>query len=242
MAGGTGVVGRHVVAAVTAAGYLPIVLTRSAGVDLTTGNGLAEALGGVDSVIDVSSVSTNKAVTAIDFFTTGSRHLIEAGRRAGVRHHVTLSIVGIYLVGSGYYLGKQRQEELVLGGSAPVTVLRATQFHEFAGQMLERVPAPLMPKMLCQPVAAAEVGRHLVEVAMGEPLGMAPELAGPESMQLVTMARKLLRRRGSRRPILPFPLPGTAGRAMRNGGLLPKGTGPRGHVRFDDWLASNGEV
>lgn len=210
--------------------------------DITTGNGLAEALGGIDSVIDVSNVSTNKAATAIDFFTTGSRRLMEAGRRAGVRHHVTLSIVGIYLVGSGYYLGKQRQEELVLGGNAPVTVLRATQFHEFAGQMLQRVPAPLMPKRLCQPVAAAEVGRHLLEVAMGEPLGLAPELAGPESMQLAMMARKLLRSCGSRRPVLPFPLPGTAGRAMRNGGLLPTGTGPRGRVRFDDWLASNGEV
>ncbi|MET0865878.1 MAG: NAD-dependent epimerase/dehydratase family protein [Nakamurella sp.] len=237
--GGTGLVGRHVVAAVTAADHEPIVIARAHGVDIITGDGLATALRGVDAVIDVSNVTTLRRRKAVDFFTAGTRHLLAAGQRAGVRHHVALSIVGVDRVNSGYYQGKRQQEMLVLDGGQPASVLRATQFHEFAGQFLDRMPGPLavFPKMLVQPIAAREVAGALVALAVAEPVGMAAELAGPQTHQLVDLARRVVRARGQRRLVVGVRLPGRSGRASATGGLLPTGPGPRGTVTFDEWLS-----
>ncbi len=142
VAGGTGLVGRYVVEELGAAGHEPVVLSRSRGVDLVAGGaGLDAALDGVDAVVDVSNVTTTSARKSVAFFDAVGRNLLDAGERAGVRHHVVLSIVGIDRVGLGYYRGKLRQEDVVRGGSLPWSVLRATQFHEFAGQTLERVPS-----------------------------------------------------------------------------------------------------
>ena len=116
VAGGTGLVGRMVVEEVRRAGATPVVVARSAGVDLTTGAGLDAALGGVDAVIDASNVETMSAKVSVGFFEAATTHLLAAGERAGVRHHVALSIVGCDRVDLPYYLGKRRQEELVSAG------------------------------------------------------------------------------------------------------------------------------
>jgi len=240
VAGGTGWTGRLVVDALRAGGDEPVVLARSAGVDLTTGAGLAERLEGVQAVIDVSNIVTTRTKPAVGFFQAATANLLAAGRRAGVGHHVALSIVGVDRVGLGYYLGKRRQEELVLNGPVPGTVLRATQFHEFAAQMLARTgPLVLTPRLLAQPVALGEVALHLVDLAHGRPLGLAPELAGPEErLQMPDMVRRLKRVLGDRRPVLPVRMPGAAGRAMTGGSLLPAHPGPRGTVTFQQWLAT----
>ncbi|MET9558856.1 SDR family oxidoreductase [Streptomyces tauricus] len=245
VAGGTGLVGAHVVRELTAAGHEPVVLARSRGVDLVTGTGLDTAMAGAEAVVDVSNLETTRARTAIAFFESAGRRLLDTGSRVGVRHHVVLSIVGLERVGLGYYQGKLRQEELLTKdgpGGVPWTVLRATQFHEFPLQVLDRVPGPLavVPRMRTQPVAAREVARHLVELVLGPPQGMAPELAGPRVEDLVDMTRRLLRARGQRRLLLPVKMPGRAGTAMVEGGNLPTGSaGPRGSQTFDEWLAEN---
>ncbi|MEN3359908.1 MAG: hypothetical protein V7637_3890 [Mycobacteriales bacterium] len=239
VAGGTGLVGRLIVDAVRAGGNAPVVLARSTGADVTTGAGLDEALRGVSTVIDVSNVTTLSRRTAIAFFEAATRNLLAAGRRAGVTHHVVLSIVGIDRVAMGYYLGKRRQEELALSGPVPGTVLRATQFHEFAAQLLARGgPFVLVPKAVYQPVAAAEVASAVLELALGPAVGMAPELAGPEPHAMPDLVRRLARARGSRRPVVAVRLPGAAGRALRAGGLLPTAPGPRGTRTFAQWLAA----
>ncbi|MFC5030750.1 SDR family oxidoreductase [Streptomyces sp. DSM 41987] len=239
VAGGTGLVGRYVVEELTAAGHDPVVLARSRGVDLFAGGaGLDAVLEGVEAVVDVSNVTTTSAKKAVAFFDTVGRNLLDAGVRAGVRHHVVLSIVGIDRVGLGYYQGKLRQEEVLKEGSTPWTVLRATQFHEFAGQILDRVPGPfaVVPRMQTQPVAAREVAQHLVQLTLAPAQGMAPDLAGPRVEQLVDMARRLLRARNQRRLLLPVKMPGATGAAMTGGGQLPNGPGPRGTRTFDEWL------
>ncbi|MGI8334242.1 SDR family oxidoreductase [Actinomadura scrupuli] len=239
VAGGTGQVGKFVVDAVRAAGHEPTVISRSAGVDITTGSGLAEALQGTSAVIDVSNVTTTSRRKSVAFFEAGTRNLLGAGRAAGVSHHVALSIVGIDRVDFGYYEGKRRQEELLLAGPVPASILRATQFHEFAIQVLERGGGPfaLVPRMATQPIAAREVAHALVELAVREPAGMAPDLAGPERRELTDMARQVLRARGGHRVVVPLRLPGAAGRAMAGGALLPAGPGPRGKQTFAQWLA-----
>jgi uncharacterized protein YbjT (DUF2867 family) len=241
--GGTGVVGRHVVAALAAGGHEPSVLARSTGVDVATGEGLDRALSGAQAVVDAGNVATLRRRTAVRWFGASTRRLLSAEREAGVQHHVLLSVVGIDRVDSGYYAGKREQEQVALAGSVPVTVLRATQFHEFPGQLLERSglgPLAVVPRMQVQPVAAAEVGAALAELALGPAVGRAPDLAGPEVHDLVELVRRVVRARGGRQRVVPLRVPGTAGRRMRDGGLLPEGPGRRGVVTFDQWLAAAG--
>ena len=240
VAGGTGLIGRMVVDAVRASGDTPIVLARSTGVDLMTGNGLAAALVNADVVIDVTNLETPSRKKAVHFFDTATRSLHKAETELGITHHIVLSIVGASGINWGYYDGKRRQEELALAGPVPATVLRATQFHEFASQMIGRGgPVVLVPKMRSQPIAAREVAVALVDAAREQPAGLAPELAGPEEQYLPDMVRRLLRSRHSRRPTLSVRLPGAAGKAMAGGGLLPTGDGPRGTQTFEQWLGAD---
>ncbi len=242
VAGGTGVVGRYVVSALAEKGHESALLTRRTGVNLQTGEGLDTALERVDAVIDVTNVATMRAKAATQFFEAATTNLLAAAGRAGVGHFVALSIVGVQRVDVGYYLGKRRQEELLLAADAPVatSVLRATQFHEFAGQVLSRMGGPfaLIPNMKSQPIAAREVGRALVDLAAGPAVGMAPELAGPRPELVADMARRQLHALGSRRRVVAVPMPGRAGKAAADGALLPTGPGPRGLQTFDQWLHS----
>lgn len=240
VAGGTGTVGAPLVTQLKMAGHEPVVLARTTGVDLMTGHGLEHALDGVEAVVDVTSVGTTSAKAATEFFTTTTRNLLDAEYDAGVRHHVLLSIVGIDVTPFGYYIGKLAQETAVEDGKVPFTIARATQFHEFAGQMVERSsvgPFVVVPRMRSAPIAAREVAAALVRIATGVPQGRVGDLRGPHEESVPTMTRRLLRQRGSRRPVLTVPLPGKAGRAMRSGALIPTDPGTVGTQSYADWLA-----
>ncbi|WP_329044512.1 SDR family oxidoreductase [Streptomyces sp. NBC_01422] len=240
VAGGTGWLGKHVVEEVRATGHEAVVLSRSCGVDLTTGQGLDDALRDVPRIIDVTNLATTNRKRSEVFFNAATSHLLEAGRTAGIEHHVALSIVGAADIDFGYYFGKRRQEELVLASGLPTTVLRATQFHEFAAQMLGEPgtggPFAVVPQMYSQPVAAREVAAALVRTVLGPAAGMAPELAGPEKRHMTAMVRQLKSATGRRKVILPVRAPGSVGRRMAGGGLLPRGKGPRGKQTFDEWV------
>lgn len=244
--GGTGVVGRQVVSALRAAGHEPVVIARSAGIDVVTSVGLDAALAEANVIVDVGNVATASRAKSVAFFDQATSNLLAAGSRAGVEHLVTLSIVGCDRVDLGYYFGKRRQEELVLAGPLPFTILRATQFHEFPGQLLERmpnVPAALMPvitvpRMRSQPIAAREVSKALARIVGEEPVGRAPDLAGPEVHDMSDLVRLVLRSRGSKRPVVGFRVPGRMGSALAKGGLLPDEAGPRGRETFEEWLES----
>lgn len=242
VAGGTGVVGRHVVAALEAGGHVPVVLARSRGVDLTGTDGARAALDamvGAEAVVDVTSVTSLRRARAVQFFETVTGRLLDAARQGGVPHVVVLSIVGVDRVPFGYYQAKLRQERLVRDAGVGASILRATQFHEFAGQVLDRSPGPvaLVPRQLNQPVAAAEVGAALAEMAVREPSGVV-EMAGPAREHLVDMARRVERARGGRRRVVGVRLPGATGRTMASGGLLPTGEHRLGRQTFSEWLAA----
>lgn len=242
VAGGTGTVGRMVVAEIDRIGATPVVIARSTGVDLTTGAGLSAALDGVDVVIDVSNVDTLSAKRSEAFFDKATTGLLAAGAAAGVRHHVALSIVGCDVVDLPYYLGKRRQEAVVLAGPMPWTVLRATQFHEFAQQMIDRSPpgVALALRMRCQPIAAAEVAAALVSAAVAEPAARLPDLGGPREERMDVMVRRLVRHQHRRRLAVPVPMAGKVGRQVAGGGLLPAADGTLGVETFDEWLTRNG--
>jgi uncharacterized protein YbjT (DUF2867 family) len=131
--GGTGVVGRHTVEALRRAGHDAVVVARSRGVDISTGEGLDDALVGVDTVIDVTNLQAPDAEATRNLFTAATRNRLAAEQRARVRHHVLLSIVGIdRLEGNAHFAGKRRQEEILSSSPVPVTIQRATQFHELS--------------------------------------------------------------------------------------------------------------
>ena len=243
VAGATGVVGTYVVEESRRRGHDVVPLARSLGVDIASGDGLDAALAGVDVVIDVLS-TTSGGDKARDFYERTTTNLLRAEELAGVGHHLALSIVGIDGVPFAYYRAKVRQEELVEAGPVPWTILRATQFHEFAGQVLDRmgnrVVAPV-PRMLSQPIAAVEVAAALVDRAEAGPGGRVLELAGPEQRQMGDLMRKTARARGGGVLVLPVPVPGAFGRAMRDGTLTPKTDGPRGTLTFEEWLAASAD-
>jgi uncharacterized protein YbjT (DUF2867 family) len=217
------------------------VLTRSAGIDVTSGRGVAAALKGVDVVIDVTNAATLSARTARTFFEKATSHLLRGEEQASVGHHVVLSIVGIDAIDASYYAGKLAQERAVAAGKIPYTIARAAQFHEFAGQLLAGLKGPIavMPKALIRPVAAREVGAHLVALAENPPARRATDLVGPRDERLADLARRLLAHDGSRRRVLELRLPGTYGAGLASGSL--RGAEPRtqGALTFDAWLESD---
>jgi uncharacterized protein YbjT (DUF2867 family) len=184
VAGGTGLVGRKTVEALERAGHEVVVLARSRGIDLTTGEGLDAALEGVKAVVDVSNTSSIDPAGTRAFFEAETRQLLAAETRAGVEHHVLLSVLGLDRVeGNAHYAGKRRQEELVDAAETPSTIMRAAQFFEFAEMVVgwtRRDDVATIPPLLLQPVAAADVGEALSELAVATPQGRARDLAGPE--------------------------------------------------------------
>lgn len=241
VAGGTGTVGVHVVEVARERGHDVVVLSRSAGVDLVSGAGLPDAMAGVDAVIDVASTQTISAKESKAFFSAVTRNLLAAEGDAGIGHHVALSIVGIDEAPHAYYAGKVEQENIVRAGSVPWTILRATQFHEFAAQIRAQTsfgPVSIIPKMVSQPVAAREVAERLIDLAEHSPAGRVPDLGGPREERMAQMVRGYARAIGARGLVLELPIPGAYGRAMRDGTLVTTTDSDHGRQTFDQWLAA----
>jgi uncharacterized protein YbjT (DUF2867 family) len=237
--GATGLAGRPIVEALRRYGHEPVAIARSTGVDILIGTGLAEALAGVDAVIDASNSPTRDAGQAREFFGTGTANLLAAEERAGVRHHVVLSIVGIDRVeGNPHYAGKRVQEERALAGPIPVTVVRATQFHDFAAMVVDRTrrgDVATVPPLLVQPVAVSDLADVLVETASTAGTGEVREVAGPQTEDLVDMARRTLAARGE--TIRLVPTWRGFGVEMAGNVLLPGPDATLCRTTFDEWLA-----
>lgn len=240
VAGGTGLVGSLVVQQARSAGHDTTVLARSTGADLVTGAGVDAALAGADTVIDTTNVDEVSADKAAARFGALARQLVAAAARAGVQHIVLLSIVGIDRNPHGYYAGKLAQEEVYEASPLPWTILRATQFHEFAQQMFEQAkagPAHIAPRGRTQPVAAREVAAQLLAVAVGPAQRHARDLAGPREEQLSDMVKAYAKAIGYRAPVPAVDLPGAQMRGMRAGLNLPGPGALLGVQTFDGWLS-----
>jgi uncharacterized protein YbjT (DUF2867 family) len=250
VAGATGRVGRHVVDVLEAGGHDVIAMSRSSGVDVVTGNGLAEALAGVECVIDVASGSSPDQKEATEFFTAAARNLHDAGEPAGVQRMVEVSIIGIDRFTAGYGAAKFAHEQAVLAGPIPVRVLRAAQFHEFTAQLVEwgtQGDVSYVQKMRTQPVAARTVAQALADLATGPGSAPAPgssglpilEIAGPREENLVDMATRLVARRGDPVRIEGVSDPTDPNRDLyETGGLLPGPHATLAGPTFEEWLNS----
>ncbi|GAA1894476.1 SDR family oxidoreductase [Asanoa iriomotensis] len=248
--GGTGTLGRHVVARLREKGADVRVLTRNPrpaadGVtyvvgDLATGAGADAAIEGVNTIVHCAGSQKGDEVKA--------RHLMAAAARAGVGHVVYISVVGADRVPVtsaidramfGYVAAKRAAEEIVAGSGVPYTTLRATQFHELAFTAvaaMAKLPVVFAPGgTKLQPIAADEVAARLVELALGEPQGLVADMGGPRAYLFADLARGYLRATGRRRPIVSFPAPGAAARSYRAGAnLTPEHA--VGHQTWEEFL------
>ncbi len=240
VAGATGVVGRQVMAELGRRGHEAVPLARSRGVDVTERDGLADHLAGADAVVDTVGITTTRRKPATEFFTTTTRNLLEAERAAGIDRHVLLSIVGIDGSSFGYYRAKVAQEAAARDIDPSVTILRATQFHEFAEQMLDRAkagPLVVVPRMRSATVAATEVAAALVDLAE-TPRPETVEMGGPEEHDMPELVRQVAEVRGAKARVVPVNVPGAAGQAMRDGTLIPTSPWRVGTQTFAEWLAT----
>ncbi|MDQ3855492.1 MAG: NAD(P)H-binding protein [Chloroflexota bacterium] len=250
VAGATGRVGRHVVDVLKTGGHDVVAMSRSSGVNVVTGEGLAEALEGVECVIDVASGPSPEQEAATEFFTAAAHNLQEAGQRAGVQRMVVVSIIGCDRFTAGYMAAKFAHERAMLSGPIPVHILRAAQFHEFAAQLVEwgrQGEVSYVPKMRTQLVAAravAEVLAALATVPKSAPTPGSfgttiPEIAGPREENLVEVAKLLVVRRGE-----PVRIEGVSDQAdpdrelYESGALLPGPHATLAGPTFEEWLDS----
>jgi uncharacterized protein YbjT (DUF2867 family) len=248
VAGATGRVGRHVVDVLEERGYDVVAISRSGGVDVVTGEGLTEALAGVETVIDAATGASPEQQPATEFFNASTGNLQQLGEQAGVERIVVVSIIGIDRFTSGYYAAKQAQEQAMLAGPIPARILRAAQFHEFVAQLLDwgrQDGASFVPKMRTQLVAARTVAEALADLATGPEPAPAPgsngtpipEIAGPREENLVEMAKLLAARR--RDPIRIEGVSNPAdpdGDLYQNGALLPGPHATLAGPTFEEWL------
>jgi uncharacterized protein YbjT (DUF2867 family) len=240
--GGTGRVGRKVVARLVAQGHEGVPASPSTGVDAITGEGLADVMVGADAAVDVTNAPVRDEDAVWEFFTTSTRNLLAAERDAGVGHHLALTIVGIdRLPDSGYYRAKVAQEAEIEAGFIPYTILRATQFFEFLPQIAEagaEGDSVRLSTGLSQPVAVDDVAATVAELATGAPVGGRVELGGPEALGIDAWARRLFAATGDERTVVSDPHARYFGTELKGGELTP-GDGARiGATDFDTWFAT----
>jgi uncharacterized protein YbjT (DUF2867 family) len=245
--GATGRVGRHIVAALEARGHEVVPISRSRGVDVVTGEGLAEALNGVETVVDAATGPSPDFESANAFFTASARNVQEAGARAGVQRIVLVSIIGIERFHGGYNAAKLAQERAHQAGPIPVRILRAAQFHEFVETLMDwgrQGDVAYVWTMRTQLVAARAVAEELARLATepGGANGGIPEIAGPRAESLVDAARLLAARRGepARVEAVPPDPSDPDGALYEAGAALPGPGAVLAGPTFEEWLDANG--
>ncbi|HLL64898.1 MAG TPA: SDR family oxidoreductase [Micromonosporaceae bacterium] len=239
VAGATGNIGILTVAALERAGHDVVRISRSLGVDLVTAAGLDAVLNGVDSVVDVTNGPAGDRSGAVAHFGAATRNLLAAEQSAGVRHHVLLSIVGLDRIeGNAHYAGKREQERLVSAGPVPWTIVPATQFHDFAATVVswtERDGVATIPPLLVQPIAPADVADVLVDIAVGDARGRYVDVAGPQTQDLVDMARRTTVAQGRTVRLVPT-WSAPFGPEWAGNVLLPAEDARVAATTFDEWL------
>jgi uncharacterized protein YbjT (DUF2867 family) len=257
VAGATGRLGRHVVDVLSAAGHEVIPISRSVGVDVITGDGLAEAVKDAHAIIDVTAGPNSEQRHATEFFTSAARNLQQAGERAGVVRYVVVSIIGIQKAAGGYGSAKLAHEQAVLAGPVPARILRVAQFHELVGVLMEmgrQGDVIYLPEMRTQIVAARTVAEALAAMATSPQAAFAaaraaesagppiPELAGPVEENLASLARLVVARRGDQVRIEEVKAADPDSEAAADGSLLPGPHAKLAGPTFEEWLATPPDI
>jgi uncharacterized protein YbjT (DUF2867 family) len=239
--GGSGRIGSKLVRLLCQRGEEAVAASPTTGVNVLTGQGLAAALAGAQVVVDVVNSPSFEDTAAMEFFETAGCWLLAAETTAGVGHHVALSVVGTdRLLASGYFRAKLAQERMITSSGIPHTIVRATQFFEFAGSIADSATdgsSVRLPPALFQPIVADDVAAALADVVLGPPANAIVELAGPERIPLDDFVRRYLAARGDSRTVVADPRARYFGLELTDQSLTPGDAPLLGRTRFDEWLS-----
>jgi uncharacterized protein YbjT (DUF2867 family) len=241
--GGSGLIGKKVVANLRQHGHEVVAASPSSGVNTVTGEGLARVLTDARVVVDVANAPSWEDNAVLGFFETSGRNLLAAEAAPSVAHHVALSVVGTdRLLASGYFRAKMAQEKLIKASPIPYTIVRATQFFEFVGGIAQSATegqTVRLPPVLMQPIVSDDVAAVMADVALAEPLNGTVDLAGPEPIRQDNLVRQFLSATGDARKVITDPKALYYGINVNDQSLTP-GENPRlGTMRFSDWLSRN---
>jgi uncharacterized protein YbjT (DUF2867 family) len=238
--GGTGLIGSKLVTILREQGEEAVPASPDTGVNTLTGQGLAEVLRDASVVVDVSNSPSFEEAAVMEFFTTSTRHLLEAARNAGVDHYVALSVVGTErILDSPYLRAKNAQEMLIEAGGIPYSIVHATQFFEFVPRIADEATVGStvrLPPVLIQPMAADDVARAVARVAVGAPVIGTVEVAGPEQFRFDELIRQGLAARHDPRQVVVDLHARYFGAELGERSLIPWGEAQLGEIRFADWL------
>lgn len=238
--GGSGLIGSKTVDRLRRQGHEVVAASPKSGVDTITGAGLAEALTGAQTVLDLANSPSFEDRAVLEFFETSGRNLLAAEAAAGVGHHVALSVVGTErLEESGYFRAKLAQERLIKAAAIPYTIVQSTQFFEFLGSIAQSgtvgQSVHLSPAFV-QPIASDDVADVMADVALAAPLNGTIEIAGPERVRLDALVGRYLAAMQDPRTVVTDAATGYFGAPLDDRTLVP-GENPRlGKMRFEDWF------
>jgi uncharacterized protein YbjT (DUF2867 family) len=242
--GGSGLIGSQVIANLSALGHEAVSASPRSGVDTVTGEGLAEAVAGTETVVDVSNSPSFDDDPVMHFFTASTTNIIAAGRAAGVRHHVALSIVGADRTqDSGYMRAKVAQEKLIEDSDVPYSIVRATQFYEFVDAIADSATdgrTVRLPHGAFQPIAAKDVAAAVTTAATEQPLNGITNIAGPEKSGMDDFIRTRLAAVGDPRQVVTDPTARYFGALIDEHSIVPI-DGEDATIyptRFSDWIAA----
>jgi uncharacterized protein YbjT (DUF2867 family) len=237
--GGTGLIGSKVVAHLRAAGHDALAAAPSTGVNTLTGQGLEAALAGGQVVVDLANSPSFEASAVMNFFTAHEKNLVAAEARAGVRHHVALSIVGDDRSDNGYFRAKVAQENLIKASGVPYTIIRSTQFMEFLRAIADSGAdgnAVRISPGLFQPIAADDVAAIVADVALAAPRNGIIEIAGPQRAPFNEIVARYLNAVGDPREVVRDPEARYFGSRVEEHSLVPLGEARLGRIDLDEWL------
>jgi uncharacterized protein YbjT (DUF2867 family) len=239
--GGTGFIGKKLVANLSESGHQVIIGAPSNHIDSITAEGLAEALAGSAVVVDVTNPRSYDDGAIMEFFEQSGRNLAAAERLAAVQHHVVLSIVGADAMSNiGYMRGKVVQEEVVKGSGMPYTIVRSTQFFEFLAGIADLATQGTEVQLSAaqfQPIAAVEVVSFLTQFALAPAINGTVDIAGPERSTLFGMVGRYLEHTHDPRKLVLANEFTYYGQPIGETALVPAGPAKVGAIPFDEWIA-----
>jgi len=241
--GATGLIGSKVVDLLEGDGHDVVAASRASGADVLTGEGLADAVAGADVLVDMTNSPSFDDDPVMDFFSRASANLVAAAKQSGVGHYVALSIVGSDdLPQSGYMRAKVVQEKAIAESGLSYTIVRATQFQEFAAAIVGSLAVGddvRVPDALIQPIAADDVAAEVARVTVGDPANGVVNIGGPEKVTFANLARMVLAKQGADKTVVVDPQATYFGTPLTETSLVTGHGAVLGAVRFADWLTTH---
>ena len=237
--GGTGLIGSKTVAILRQRGHEVVAASPNSGVNTITGEGVKQAVAGVQVVIDLANSPSFEDMAVLEFFEAAGRNLLPAEAAAGVRHHVALSIVGVDRSDNGYFRAKLAQEKLIETSGIPYTSIRATQFMEFLRGIADSSAdgnRVRLPPVLFQPIAADDVAAIVAETALAPPRNGIVEIAGPKRAPFNEIVASYLKAVGDPRQVVRDPEARYWGGPVEERSLVPLGEARLGRIGLDEWV------